>query len=472
MFKGQLAILTKSTILTKSIILTTVFILAGCVSLEPDYQRPDLPTPQLFSLSRNALVPPTTTLDPGWENFFTDPQLKQTIATAVLNNRDLQTAMLKVEEAAEQYNVTNTDRYPQIGTSADIAYSGGLTNETATTHQYNVGLNIGYQLDLFGKLKNMSQSDRQRFMASQQAQRTAYIVVISQVAQNYLNSQLISQQLDISKRSLQNYQRSFQFVEQRNRTGKSTLLALEQARGLVETTKDDIAKRQGQLAQSNNALQLLTGKYDLPSFGILPTEQYPFGVTLPNSLSSDILLQRPDIAEAEHQLIAANANIGAARAAFFPSISLTGDLTSSDTDLSSLFNASSGLWRFTPKVELPIFNAGRNKSNLSLAEIRKNLAVVNYEQKIQTAFKEVSDALALRDSLQQQFVAQQRYLDSLIITSQRANMLYGNGAVSYLDVLDAERALFSAQQNFAELKYAQQINEINLFVALGGGWIE
>lgn len=456
----------------KLVVLSTVFILGGCVSLEPDYQRPDLPTPQLFSLSGNTLVNQIGSPTSGWSVFFTDPQLKKIISTALQSNRDLQTAILKVEEAAEQYNVTKADRYPQINGSTGISYSGGLINETSTTHQYNVGINVSYELDFFGKLKNMSEADRQYFMASQQAQRAAHIVVVSQVAQNYLNNLLIRQQLDISKRSLQNYQQSFQFIEQRNGVGQSTLLDLEQARGLVETTKSDIAKRQGELAQSSSALQLVVGQYNLLPLSPLPVDKYELDVKLPENLSSNILLQRPDIAEAEHQLIAANANIGVARAAFFPSISLTGDLTSSNTDLSRLFNASSGVWNFIPKIELPIFNGGKNKSNLSLAEIRKNMSIVNYEQKIQTAFKEVSDALSLKNSLQQQFIAQKRYLNSLRITSQRANLLYINGAVSFLDVLDAERSLFSAQQDLAELKYTLQLNEINLFVALGGGWIE
>ena len=195
-------------------------------------------------------------------------------------------------------------------------------------------------------------------------------------------------------------------------------------------------------------------------------------VKLPPHLSSAILLQRPDIMEAEYQLKAADANIGAARATFFPSISLTSGLSTGSTELSSLFSAGSGMWNVIPKIEIPIFNAGRNKANLKLAEIRQQQSVVNYEQKIQAAFKQVADALALRDSLNQQLAAQQRYLDSLNITLQRARGLYTSGAVSYIEVLDAERSLFSTQQNILDLIYARQVNEINLFTALGGGWVE
>lgn len=457
---------------SKFIVLSTVFILGGCVSLEPRYQRPDLPAPQQFSLSSNMLVVQTTTPDAGWRSFFIDPQLKQVITTALANNRDLQTAILRVEEAAQQYRITDADRYHKINGSTAINYSGGFTSESSTTQQYNFGVGLGYELDLFGKLKNMSEAERQSFMASQQAQRAASILVVTQVAKNYLSHVRLNQQLVIAEESLKNYQQSFQFIALRSSQGQSTLLAFEQARGLVETTTGDIAKRQGDLAQSGNALQLLTGRYDLPSIAITDIDRYQLGVKIPEHLSSQILLQRPDIVEAEHQLIAANANIGVARAAFFPSISLTGDLSSSSSDLTDLFRAASGAWGFIPKIELPIFNAGKNKANLSLAEIRKEISVVNYEQKIQLAFKEVADALALRASLQQQIMAQQRYLDSLQITAQRANILYISGNSSYLEVLDAQRSLFTAQQEIIELKYNFQINEVDLFAALGGGWIE
>lgn len=255
-------------------------------------------------------------------------------------------------------------------------------------------------------------------------------------------------------------------------TGSTNVLALEQARGQIESTRAEIAKREGELSQANNALQLVLGTYravpsekEMDASDIAP-------VKLPPHLSSEILLQRPDIMEAEYQLKAADASIGAARAAFFPSISLTSGLSTSSTELSSLFTPGSGMWNFIPKIEIPIFNAGRNKANLKLAEIRQQQSVVNYEQKIQSAFKQVADALALRDSINQQLDAQQRYLNSLQITLQRARGLYSSGAVSYLNVLDAERSLFSTQQNILDLIYSRQVNEINLFTALGGGWVE
>ena len=297
-----------------------------------------------------------------------------------------------------------------------------------------------------------------------------HILLVSNVSQNYFNQRLAYEQLHIARETLKNYQQSYAFVEQQLITGSTNVLALEQARGLIESTRADIAKREGELAQANNALQLVVGKYNkLPDDKrVAAADVNP--VKLPTNLSSEILLQRPDIMEAEHALKAADANIGAARAAFFPSVSLTGGISGSSSDISSLFSAGSGIWNFMPKIEIPIFNAGRNKANLTLAEVRQQQSVVSYEQKIQTAFKEVADALSLRETISKQIAAQLRYLDSLQITLQRARGLYSSGAVSYLEVIDAERALFSTQQSILDLKYSQQVNEINLFTALGGGW--
>ncbi|MDT3755767.1 efflux transporter outer membrane subunit [Citrobacter freundii complex sp. 2023EL-00966] len=456
----------------KLLTLSAIFVLAGC-SLEPDYQRPALPVPQQFSLSQNSLVSaPGEYQDTGWRTFFVDDQVKALIGEALINNRDLRMATLKVQEARAQYGVTDADRYPQITAGSSGTYSGKLKGDSSTDRQFEAGLNLSFDLDFFGRLKNMSEVERQNFFASEEARRAVHILLISNVSQSYFNQRLAYAQLQVAEETLQNYQRSYAFVEKQLVTGSTNVLALEQARGVIESTRSEIAKRKGELAQANNALQLLLGTY-----GKLPDDQARSRgdikpVTLPPSLSSQILLQRPDIMEAEHGLLAANANIGAARAAFFPSITLTSSVSSSSSDLSNLFNASSGMWNFVPKIDIPIFNAGRNQSNLDLAEIRQQQSVVNYEQKIQNAFKEVADALVLRQSIADQISGQQRYLDSLQITLQRARALYQNGAVSYIEVLDAERSLFATRQSLLDLNYAQQVNEIKLFAALGGGWVE
>ncbi|MRF58614.1 efflux transporter outer membrane subunit [Citrobacter portucalensis] len=456
----------------KLLTLSAIFVLAGC-SLAPDYQRPALPVPQQFSLSQNSLVSaPGEYQDTGWRTFFVDDQVKALIGEALINNRDLRMVTLKVQEARAQYGVTDADRYPQITAGSSGTYSGKLKGDSSTDREFEAGLNLSFDLDFFGRLKNMSEAERQNFFASEEARRAVHILLISNVSQSYFNQRLAYAQLQVAEETLQNYQRSYAFVEKQLITGSTNVLALEQARGVIESTRSEIAKRKGELAQANNALQLLLGTY-----GKLPDDQARSRgdikpVTLPPSLSSQILLQRPDIMEAEHGLLAANANIGAARAAFFPSITLTSSVSSSSSDLSNLFNASSGMWNFVPKIDIPIFNAGRNQSNLDLAEIRQQQSVVNYEQKIQNAFKEVADALVLRQSIADQISGQQRYLDSLQITLQRARALYQNGAVSYIEVLDAERSLFATRQSLLDLNYAQQVNEIKLFAALGGGWVE
>lgn len=457
----------------KQLAVSSMLVLAGCSSLTPVYQRPELPVPQQFSVSRNALVPAAANdQETGWRHFFADPQVKGFIAEALRNNRDLRMAALKVQEARAQYNVTDADRYPQLNAASDSNYQGGLDGRGSTSKEFEAGVELTFDFDLFGKLKNMSEADRQNFFASEEAQRAVHILLISNVSQSYFNQLLARAQLNIARDTLQNYQQSYAFVEQQLVTGSSNVLALEQARGMIESTRADIAKREGELAQANNALQLLLGSYQTLPNDTLEPERDLNPVTLPPNISSTILLQRPDLMEAEHQLRAANANIGAARAAFFPSVTLTSGISSSSTDLSSLFSVASGMWNFAPKIEIPIFNAGRNQSNLDLAEIRQNQSIVNYEQKIQAAFKEVADALSLRDSISGQITAQQRYIASLKITLQRARALYESGAVSYIEILDAERSLFSARQTILDLKYSQQVNEINLFTALGGGWIE
>lgn len=455
----------------KQLTLMMAFILAGCTSLASDYHPPENVVPQQFSLSQGALVPTGGNWQQtGWQTFFADPQAKRLIDVALHNNRDLRMAVLNVEAARAQYNVTDAGRYPQLNGTTGATYEGDLQGQKSTSKSYDIGLNLSYELDFFGKLKNMSEADKQNFFASQAAQRAAQIVVVTNVSQAYFNQRLLTAQLAIAKETLKNYQQSYAFVEQQLVTGSTNVLALEQARGVIESTRADIAKREGELAQASHALQQLLGTYSTPLDESETSTTAVNPLVLPPNLPSTILLQRPDIMEAEHQLRAADANIGVARAAFFPSITLTSGISSGSSSLSSLFNAASGMWNFVPKLDLPIFNAGRNEANLALANVKQRQAVVNYEQKIQAAFKTVADTLSLRDSIQGQLAAQQRYLASLQITLQRAQALYASGAVSYIEVLDAQRSLFTTQQAILDLRYSQQVNEINLFSALGGGW--
>jgi len=455
----------------KKLVFSTVLILSGCVNLAPDYQAPALPVPQQFSLSQNGLVAVDRGYqDTGWSNFFTAPQLQELIVEALENNRDIKTAALKVQQIRAQYGITEADRYPQVAGSSSIKYQGGLNADKGTGKEYDVGLDLSLELDFFGKLKNSSEAEKQNLFASEEAQRNVHIVLVSNVSQSYFNQQLALEQLRIAEDTRRNYQQAYALVEHQLVNGSSNLLALEQARGAIDSTDSEIARRQGQLAQATNTLQLLLGNDQTRLWNVSSGEMSFNPVRLPAHLSAEILRQRPDIMEAEHQLKAADANIGIARAAFYPSINLTSGLSASSSELSRLFNTASGLWSFIPKVELPIFNGGRNQQNLNMANIFQQQAVVNYQQKIQNAFKQVADSLALRDSLSGQLVAELRYLDSLNISLRRARGLYSSGAISYIEVLDMERSLFATRQTIIDLQFARQINEINLFTALGGGW--
>ena len=454
----------------KYISLSTFFVLTGCVSLAPDYQRPDLPVPQQFSRAQNGLVSAGDYSVPGWRQFFANPAATALIEQTLRTNADLKMAILNVREAREKYGVTRADQLPQVNGNLSATSQGGFTGEKRTEDSYETGFSLSFEPDFWGRLQNLSDADQQNFLATQEAQRTAQILLISTTLQSYYQYHLATEQLAISRESLSYYVQSYRFIERRLVTGNSNVLALEQARGQTESAQADIAAREGELKQAANVLQRISGDYR----PLLPADPADVlvspEVNLPANIRSDILLQRPDIAEAEHLLLAANANIGAARAAFFPSVSLTGDISGSSSNLASVLDAATGIWRFIPKITIPLFNGGRNKANLALAEIRREKAVVIYEQRIQNAFKEVADALVLRDSLAQQIAAQTRYAASLDITLQRAQFLFARGQISYLDVLDAQRALLTTRQTLATLKYNQKINEITLFAALGGGW--
>ncbi|MFK8258438.1 Cu(I)/Ag(I) efflux RND transporter outer membrane protein [Erwinia sp. AnSW2-5] len=456
----------------KQLTLGTALLLAGCSSLAPVYPRPERPVPQQFSRSHNALVAVTGgEQESGWRRFFVDHQVQILIEEALRYNRDVKMAALNLQEARARYRVTDADRYPQLNASSGVTWQGGPSAPRDTRREMTAGSELSVDLDFFGRLKNMSEAERETVLASEETQRAVHILLIADVSQRYFSQRLADGQLRIAREALKNYQQSYAFVGQQLVTGSTTLLAVEQARGAINSIQTEIAKREGEQALANSALQLVVGRYAaLPAAA--EAEKVLNPVVLPAGLSSDILLQRPDILAAEHQLRGAEASIGAARAAFFPSISLTGGLSTTSTALSDLFTAGSGLWRFVPQIDIPLFNAGRNQANLQLAEVRQQQAVVTYEQKIQTAFKQVVDALAQRESLNGQLIAQQRYLDSLNITQRRASALYASGSGSYLEVLDAQRSLFATRQNLLDLIYARDVNEVALYTALGGGWAE
>ena len=450
--------------------------LAAC-SLAPNYTRPNAPIPQGVGEAGFGNTPAlpasaaTAVQHLGWRDFFKDEQVKSLIATSLTNNRDVQLAALAIREAKAQYGVQNADRLPQVGAEGNNTINGGFQAPTKKTYEANLAV-PSFELDLFGRLKSLSDASMHTYLASQEAAKAVKVTLVSQVAQGYLASRLTQERQQLAQSNLESWEKSFAFIEGRVRSGQSSLLELEQARSQVEFAKASVAQRQREVTQAENALHLLLGGFEkrqLPSGTSLADQRF---ADLPASIPSTVLLTRPDIMQAEHALQAANADIGAARAAFFPTISLTGTLGYMSEDLTRLFAGATSAWSFLPQVALPIFAGGKNKANLQLAEIRKESAVVQYEKAIQTAFREVADALMTRASFANQLDAQKKYLVSQRTVLELATQRYISGTISYLEVLDAQRGVFQAEQDLLDIRRDQLVNDIILYSALGGGLID
>jgi Cu(I)/Ag(I) efflux system outer membrane protein len=444
--------------------LALIFLAAGC-SLAPDYQRPQAPVPP-------SIGAPETSEElrlPSFQEFLPEPRLTKLIELALEDNRDLKLATLKIEEALAQYGVTRSERFPMLEAQSSDSVRGG--SDQSTSNQYGVELMLpSFELDFFGRVKNMSQAALENYLATSEAQRYARIALISSVAGAYLDTRLAWEKRRLTERNLENFRSSMAFVEERILSGQSSLLDLERARGLVDFAQADLASRKAEIIRAENALNILLGDFnskELPE--PLPLLKWP-KLTLPDGLDSSVLLNRPDILEAEHQLIAANADIGAARAAFFPKLSLTGALGFMSMELASLFDTSSDQWSFTPIVSLPIFSGGKNRRNLDLAEVRREMAVVNYEKAVQGAFKETAETLTVRSELAERFSHQQRYLSTQRRVLELASNRYQSGVISYLEVLEAQRDVFEAEMVLLEIKREQIFNDIALYSALGGGF--
>ena len=457
----------------KAVGLSLILLSLSACSLAPQYNRPEMPVPAAV-MKAGFQGQPGDSFDAqrvGWRDFFKDEQLKEIIAVSLTNNRDIKLAALSVAEARTQYGVQNSERFPQLNAEGSNEYSGGFRRSTDKSYEAAVAI-PAFELDFFGRLKNMSQSSLEKYLASREAEKTVKITLVSQVAQGYLAERLARERLQLTGNSLESWRKSYAFIEGRVRSGQSSLLDLEQARSQVEFASASVAQRQREITQASNALRLLLGNFekrDLPVATSLANQSF---TSLPQELSSTVLLGRPDVMEAEHNLLAANADIGAARAAFFPSISLTGSLGYISDDLTTLFSGATSVWSFLPKLTLPIFTAGKNSSNLELAKIRKESSIVQYEKTIQSAFREVADALMTRDSFGNQLEAQKKYLASQRLVLELATTRYISGAISYLEVLDAQRNVFQAEQDLLDIRREQLVNEINLYSALGGGLIE
>ncbi|MDX3894960.1 efflux transporter outer membrane subunit [Pusillimonas sp.] len=463
--------------------LIAALVLAGC-SLAPTYQRPDAPIPMQWSDGVGAAqqdagdtpaVSAAVTLD--WQAFVIDETLREVIALALANNRDLRQALLNVEAARAQYRVQRADRLPGIqaeGSGArqrvpeDLRAPG--ISGVQSSYQAGVGL-AAFELDLFGRVRNLSEAALREYLATEEAAHSAQISLVAEVIQAYLVRESTQQRYLLATRILETREASLKLVEQRRALGAATDLDFQEALGLTQQVQVELERIDREFRQTGNALALLVGINDVrPHLPAHPNSGALLVQDLAPGTPSDLLALRPDIRAAEHRLQGRNASIGAARAAFFPRISLTGMFGSASAELSDLFESGQRAWSFAPQITLPIFDGGRNRANLDLALVRQDIAVAAYEQTIQTAFREVADALAATDTLRREEAVQQALAQSSAETLRLAEARYSSGADDHLRYLDAQRNDFANQMALVQVQTQRQMALATLFRSLGGGW--
>jgi outer membrane protein, multidrug efflux system len=474
-----------------SVIAVAAAVLAGC-TMAPRYHRPEAPVSQNFPQGGVYATQPGATgengqagrsangaaaTDIGWRDFFVDPRLQQLVGIALKNNRDLRVSVLNVEAARAQYQITRADLFPAInGVGTDSRSRVPRALQTAPENPYsvyNVGVQASWEIDFWGRVRSLKDQALAQYLSTAQARKAAEISLVSQVADQYLTMLADDDLLKVTQDTLKTAQDSFNIAKAQFDNGTATELDLRQAQTVVENAQANLQAQMRARAQAENALMLLIGE-PLPADLAqgLPLDGQNLLTDIPAGLPSDLLTRRPDIMEAEESLLAANANIGAARAAFFPKISLTAAFGTESLTLGGLFKAGTAAWSFVPQVTLPIFEGGQNIANLDLANVQKRIEIANYEKAIQSAFREVADGLAARGTYDQQIVA----LERSTFASQRgldlSELRYKNGVDSYLPVLAAQTSLYTSQQALVTARLARLTNLVDLYRALGGGWIE
>lgn len=454
--------------------LLLLFALQGC-SLAPQYLQPEMPPVVGLPESSIGGQQAQGQVEPGWRDYFTDYRLQQLIVEALANNRDLRQTALNVESFQAQYRIQRAALFPSVSAGGSAgkqrAYAAGR-HVTAESYAVSVGV-TAYELDFFGRVKNLQDDALEQYLSLEETYRSARISLVSEVARAYLTYLADRELLAITEDTFLNQEESYRLVELRTREGIANQLALAQSRTALETARANLALYRRQIAQDLHNLALLTGgpAPDLSADTTPLSDRQPFPVFL-QPVSSEVLLQRPDILAAEHALKGANANIGAARAAFFPAISLTASAGLASGELTDLFDGSAGTWLFSPSVTLPIFTAGRLEAQLDVAEIRKDSAIARYEGSIQTAFREAADALVAEDTYREQLAAQKANLQANQEYYTTAGQRYQEGLDSHLTLLDAQRSLYTARQSYIGLQLAQLVNQVNLYKVFGGGLAE
>ena len=452
-------------------------LLAGCVNLAPTYSRPEAPIPSKWPAAAAAKADEASvTAGTGWQAFITDERLHRTIELALANNRDLRVALQNIEKARAQYGVQRAELFPSVaatagGTRQRTSASTSSSGESSVGSTYTAALGFSsYELDLFGRVRNLNEAALQSYLSTEATTRSTRISLVAEVASAWLTLAADNERLKLAQSTLASQQRSYELTSRMKALGASTALALAQSQTTVDSARVDVASYTAQVAQDRNALDLLAGATVpdelLPPAGMATASAL---VDVPAGLPSTLLQQRPDVLAAEHTLQGSNADIGAARAAFFPTISLTASAGSSSTALSGLFKGGNSTWSFAPSISLPIFNAGSNRASLDSAKAQREIDLATYEKTVQTAFREVADALAVRGSLGEQLAAQQSLVDATQKSLTLSQALYRNGSYSYLEVLDAQRSLYTAQQTLITLRLSEQSNRITLYKVMGGG---
>ncbi|ONG58893.1 multidrug transporter [Pseudoroseomonas deserti] len=458
-------------------------LLAGC-SLDPDYVRPASPVSASWPTGAAYAAPASgaqTADSIAWQDFFLDPALRRLVGIALESNRDLRVSTLHVAAAEATYRAQRGGLFPSFGASSGVSYGqtpadlagGAATGRTSpvTSRSWSAGLGFtAWELDLFGRVRSQSRAAFEDYLALEETRRAAQITLVAQVADAWLTVLADRELLALTKQTLASQEQSYRLTQAVTAGGTATALTLRQAQTAVETARANQAQYTRQLAQDENALALLLGQ---PIPADLPASSLSSGLMLadvPAGLSSELLIRRPDVLSAEHSLQAANADIGAARAAFFPSITLTSNYGTAGAALSRLFQPGSGSWSFAPSIDIPIFSGGTNQASLDLAKVQSNIQVANYEKAIQTAFREVADALAARGTYGEQLTAQQGLTDAYADSYRLAELRFRSGVDSYLTTLDSQRELYAAQQTLITLRRDRLASLVTLYKVLGGGW--
>lgn len=453
--------------------------LGACTTLIPAFERPAAPVPASFPLAQpseaSAVAPLADTI--AWRDYFADERLREVIALALDNNRDLRIAALNIERARAQYGIQRADLLPSIAVSGgqsaqrvpgDLSMSG----ESTVSRQYSANLGFAsYELDFFGRVRSLEEQALQSYLGTEEARRSAQISLVAEVANAWLRLAADRERLALARSTLETRQQSVELVRRSLELGAVSALDLNQAETLRQTARADVARYTALVAQAENALALVVGA-SVPAAWLPQSlnEVVAAVPELPAGLPSEVLTRRPDILQAERALMAANASIGAARAAFFPRITLTATAGTASSTLDGLFDGGSGAWSFVPQLRLPIFEAGRLQASLDLAEIQRDINVAQYEKVVQSAFREVADALAERSTLTEQLDARRALLKATEKSFELSEARYRGGVDSYLTLLDAQRSLYGAQMELIGTRQSDATNRVALYKALGGGW--